>query len=94
MTPRAATSSARSRSPDFYLFDGARHLVYRGQLDESRPGNGKPVTGTDLRAAIEATLVSRAVDPRQMPSLGWNIKWRPGNAAPYFGLAVSGTARS
>ena len=84
---------AAACTPDFYLFDGARHLVYRGQLDDSRPGNGKPVTGADLRAAIDATLAGRDVDPHQMPSLGCNIKWRPGNAPAYFGLAISGTAR-
>jgi hypothetical protein len=90
-----AKSYAAACTPDFFLFDAARRLVYRGQLDESRPGNGKPVTGADLRAAIEATLASRAVDPRQMPSVGCNIKWRPGNAPAYFGEAVvSGTTRS
>ncbi len=76
-------------TPDFFLFDrlidGARHLVYRGQLDDSRPGNGKPVTGADLRAAIEATLAGREATGQQKPSVGCNIKWRPGNAPAYFG---------
>jgi peroxiredoxin len=93
-TQEVAKSYAAACTPDFFLFDRARHLVYRGQLDESRPGNGKPVTGADLRAAIEATLAGREVDRRQMPSLGCNIEWRPGNAPAYFGTAVSNTARS
>ncbi len=67
-------------TPDFYLFDRDRRLVYRGQLDDSRPGNGKPVTGRDLRAAIDATLAGRPVDPNQKPSIGCSIKWKPGNA--------------
>lgn len=71
-------------TPDIFLFDAARRLVYRGQLDDSRPSNGKPVTGADLRAAIDATLSGSAVNPRQIPSLGCNIKWRPGNAPEYF----------
>lgn len=63
-------------TPDFFLFDQNRRLAYRGQLDDSRPGNGKPVTGRDLRAAIDALLSSRTVDPDQKPSIGCNIKWR------------------
>lgn len=65
-------------TPDFFLFDEARNLAYRGQLDDSRPGNGKPVTGRDLRAAIDAVLAGRAVDPQQRPSVGCNIKWKAG----------------
>ena len=72
-------------TPDFFLFDSERRLVYRGQLDDSRPGNNKPVTGADLRAAIEATLSGRKVNQQQIPSIGCNIKWRPGNAPAYFG---------
>jgi peroxiredoxin len=63
-------------TPDFFLFDDKRRLVYRGQLDDSRPGNGKPVTGRDLRAAIDELLNGRLVDPNQTPSIGCNIKWR------------------
>lgn len=63
-------------TPDFYLFDGSNRLVYRGQLDDSRPRNDHPVTGRDLRAAIDAVLNDQAVDPNQTPSLGCNIKWR------------------
>lgn len=67
-------------TPDFFLFDADRHLVYRGQLDDSRPSNGKPVTGKDLRAAIDAVLNGKAVRLDQKPSIGCNIKWRPGKA--------------
>jgi hypothetical protein len=66
-------------TPDFFLFDSVRRLAYRGQLDDSRPGNGVPVTGRDLRAALDAVLDGRAVDAQQKPSIGCNIKWRPGN---------------
>jgi peroxiredoxin len=90
-----AKSYAAACTPDFFLFDEARRLVYRGQFDESRPGNGKPVTGADLRAAIDAVLAGSEVDPHQKPSIGCNIKWRTGNAPAYFSEAVvSGTARS
>ena len=63
-------------TPDFFLFDQARRLVYRGQLDDSRPGNDKPVTGRDLRAALDAVLDGRSVDSTQRPSVGCNIKWK------------------
>lgn len=66
-------------TPDFFLFDRDRRLVYRGQFDDSRPRNGLPVTGTDLRAAIEAARAGRPVAPDQRPSVGCSIKWRPGN---------------
>jgi len=72
-------------TPDFFLFDGARKLVYRGQLDDSRPESGIPVTGRDLRAAIDATLAGKPVNPEQRPSIGCNIKWKPGNEPSYFG---------
>ena len=72
-------------TPDFYLFDGNPELVYRGQLDGSRPDNGVPVSGADLRAALEAVLAQEAVSEEQKPSIGCNIKWRPGNAPEYFG---------
>ena len=70
-------------TPDFFLFDLDRKLVYRGQLDDSRPGNGIPVTGADLRAAIEAVLAGRPVAADQKPSLGCNIKWAPGEEPDY-----------
>ena len=63
-------------TPDFFLFDSARRLVYRGQLDGSRPGNGIPVTGRDLRLAIDSLLNDRPIDANQKPSIGCNIKWR------------------
>jgi peroxiredoxin len=75
-------------TPDFFLFggvspDGGRRLVYRGQLDASRPGNGLPVTGADLRSAVDAVLAGRPVPEDQRPSLGCNIKWKPGNEPDY-----------
>ena len=63
-------------TPDFFLFDKNRKLVYRGQLDDSRPGNSVPVTGKDLRRAIDAVLERRPVSEQQKPSIGCNIKWR------------------
>jgi peroxiredoxin len=71
-------------TPDFFLFDGTRSLVYRGQLDASRPGNDVPVTGADLRAALEAVLAGRVPAGNQTPSIGCNIKWKPGNEPGYF----------
>ncbi len=71
-------------TPDIYLFDKNRKLVYRGQFDDSRPGNGIPVTGKDVRAALEAVLAGRPVPPDQKPSIGCNIKWKAGNEPDYF----------
>jgi peroxiredoxin len=73
-------------TPDFFLFDQSRKLVYRGQLDDSRPDNGKPVTGKDLRAAIDAVLADHPVNPDQRASIGCNIKWKSGNEPGYFSL--------
>ncbi len=72
-------------TPDFFLFDGDRALVYRGQLDGSRPGNNLSVTGQDLRAALDQVLAEQPVPTAQVPSIGCNIKWTPGNEPPYFG---------
>ena len=72
-------------TPDFYLFDRERRLVYRGQLDDSRPGTNKPVTGRDLRAAIEAVLGGKPVEANQKASIGCSIKWKPGKAPSYAG---------
>ncbi len=66
-------------TPDFFLYDAERKLVYRGQFDDSRPDNGKPVTGADLRAAADAVLAGQAVSSDQQPSIGCNIKWKSGN---------------
>lgn len=70
-------------TPDFFLFDANRELVYRGQLDDSRPSNNQPVTGKDLRAALDAVLASKSVNPEQKPSIGCNIKWKPGHEPAY-----------
>ena len=71
-------------TPDFFLFDRGRRLVYRGQFDASRPGNGIPVTGKDLRAALEAELAGVPPSMLQSPSMGCNIKWKRGNEPGYF----------
>ena len=71
-------------TPDFFLFDTDRKLVYRGQFDGSRPGNNVPVTGSDLRAAADAMLVGGSVPSDQKPSIGCNIKWKAGNAPEYY----------
>ena len=72
-------------TPDFFLFDGQRRLIYRGQFYDSRPGNEVPVSGNDLAAAIDALIEKRPVSPQQKPSIGCNIKWKPGNEPEYFG---------
>lgn len=71
-------------TPDIYLFDRERKLVYRGQFDDSRPGNGVPVTGKDLRAALDAVLAGKTIPQVQKPSMGCNIKWKAGNEPDYF----------
>ncbi len=83
-TQEVAKAYRAACTPDFFLFNGERRLVYRGQLDDSRPGNGKPVTGHDLRAAIDAVLQGRPVDDHQVASIGCNIKWKRGNEPDYF----------
>jgi peroxiredoxin len=82
-TQEIAKAYTAACTPDFFLFDQDRKLVYRGQLDDSRPDNGKPNDGRDLRAAIDAVLAGRPVASNQKPSLGCNIKWRRGNEPPY-----------
>jgi len=72
-------------TPDFYIFDRDRRLQYRGQFDDSRPGNGVVITGADLRQALAAVLAGATPNERQVPSIGCNIKWRPGQAPSYFG---------
>lgn len=71
-------------TPDFFLFDADRKLVYRGQFDGSRPGNSIPVTGADLRAAVDAVLAGQSVAVEQKPSIGCNIKWKAGNEPDYY----------
>ncbi len=78
-TQDVASAYHAACTPDFFLFDANKCLVYRGQLDDSRPDNGKPVNGSDLRAAIDAVLTGNPVSADQKPSLGCNIKWKPGN---------------
>ena len=70
-------------TPDFFLFDASRKLVYRGQFDGSRPGNKLPVTGSDLRAAVDALLAGQPVPSAQQPSIGCNIKWKTGHEPDY-----------
>lgn len=72
-------------TPDFFLFDDERKLFYRGQLDDSRPSNDKPVTGKDLRIAIDTVLAGKSLTEEQKPSIGCNIKWKPGSEPDYFG---------
>jgi peroxiredoxin len=75
-------------TPDFFLFDQDFKLFYRGQFDDSRPGNEKPVTGKDLRAAIDQLLANQPAPAAQRPSIGCNIKWIPGNEPDYYGLTA------
>jgi peroxiredoxin len=81
-TQEVAKAYSAACTPDFFLFDEERRLVYRGQFDSSRPRNGLPVTGEDLRAAIDAVLDGAPVAKDQRPSVGCSIKWRPGNEPP------------
>ncbi|MCC6155844.1 MAG: thioredoxin family protein [Candidatus Hydrogenedentes bacterium] len=78
-----AKAYAAACTPDFFLFDDRMKLVYRGQLDDSRPGNSVPVTGKDLRTAIEALLLGNTMPGPQKPSIGCNIKWKRGNEPAY-----------
>ena len=73
----AARAYSAACTPDFFLFDGERKLVYRGQLDDSRPDNGQPLSGADLRAALDAVIAGKPVTAEQKPSIGCNIKWKP-----------------
>lgn len=84
-TQETAKDYRAACTPDLYLFDKARKLVYRGQFDDSRPGNDVPVTGRYLRAAIDALLSGGEPDEEQIPSIGCNIKWKAGNEPAYFG---------
>jgi thiol-disulfide isomerase/thioredoxin len=83
-TQEAAKAYQAACTPDFFLFDGERRLAYRGQFDDSRPKNSLPITGRDLRSAIDDVLAGRPVAATQRPSIGCNIKWKPGNAPAYF----------
>lgn len=84
-TQAVAKAYRAACTPDFFLFDKDQRLVYRGQLDSSRPDSGLPVTGHDLRAALDAVLAGRKPAEDQKPSIGCNIKWKPGNEPEYYG---------
>jgi peroxiredoxin len=81
---QVAKAYGASCTPDFFLFDDGRRLFYRGQMDDSRPGNGLPVTGKDLRAAIDALLEGAPAPAVQNPSVGCNIKWKEGSESEHF----------
>jgi len=83
-TQSVAKTYRAACTPDIYLFDKDQRLVYRGQFDDSRPGNRLPVTGKDVRAAIDAVLGGKSVAAQQKPSIGCNIKWKPGSEPDYF----------
>ncbi len=80
-----AKAYAAACTPDFYLFDAQQRLAYRGRFDASRPGNGEAITGADLQNALEAVLAGSSAPVEQWPSMGCNIKWKPGNEPTYFG---------
>lgn len=82
-TQEAAKAYNAACTPDFFLFDNEMKLVYRGQMDDSRPGNNTPVTGLDLIKAMDAVLAGRPVNTEQKPSIGCNIKWKQGNEPEY-----------
>jgi peroxiredoxin len=84
-TQEVAKAYRAACTPDFYVFDNERKLVYRGQFDDSRPDSGIPVTGSDLRQALDAVLAGGKPGDNQRPSIGCNIKWKPGNEPDYFG---------
>lgn len=85
-TQEAAKAFHAACTPDFFLFDGDGALYYRGQMDDSRPGNDRPVTGADLRAAMDGLIAGSPPPADQKPSMGCNIKWRSGNAPNYFAV--------
>jgi len=84
-TQEVAKAFQAACTPEFYAFDKRGLLAYRGQFDDSRPGNSSPVTGADLRAAVDALLEGKQPSEKQKASIGCNIKWRRGNAPSYFG---------
>lgn len=89
-TQAVAQAYKAACTPDFFLFDKHQALVYRGQFDASRPGNNKPITGADLRAAVDAVLAGKPVPAEQKPSIGCNIKWKPGKEPAYYtGIAAA-----
>jgi peroxiredoxin len=91
-TQNVAKAFNAACTPEFYLFDAGRTLVYRGQLDDSRPKSAEPVTGKDLRGALDAMLAGRSVPPDQKPSVGCNIKWKRGNEPEWFATTPSSSS--
>ncbi len=85
-TQEVAKAYRAACTPDFYVFDRERRLVSRGQMDDSRPSTSVPVTGSDLRKALDAALEGRSVSSDQKPSVGCNIKWKTGNEPEYYGV--------
>lgn len=83
-TQAVAKAYRAACTPEFYVFDGKQKLVYRGQMDASRPGNNIPVTAVDLRRALDAVLAGGEITGEQRPGMGCNIKWKPGNEPDYF----------
>ena len=83
-TQEVAKAYRAARTPDFFVFDAGLRLVYRGRFDDSRPDNDVPVTGRDLRAAVDTVLAGQTPAGEQKPSLGCNVKWKPGNEPDYF----------
>ena len=83
-TQEVAKAYKAACTPDIFLFDADHSLVYRGQFDSSRPGNGQPVTGSDLRTALDALLAGKSMTSEQRASIGCNIKWRVGQEPEYF----------
>jgi thiol-disulfide isomerase/thioredoxin len=88
-TQEVAKAYHAACTPDFFVFDDEKRLAYRGQLDDSRPSTATPVTGRDLRAAIDAVLAGEPAPTEQRPSIGCNIKWKPGNEPDYFTSFIS-----
>jgi peroxiredoxin len=87
-TQAVAKAYGAACTPDFFLYDRERRLAYHGQFDDARPGNGKPVTGNDLRAAVDAVLAGKPAIEVQTPSIGCNIKWTQGNEPSWFSTAA------
>jgi peroxiredoxin len=84
-TQETAKAYTAACTPDFFLFDANHQLVYRGRLDGSRPKSDTPVTGREIREALEAVVAGQPISTTQYPSMGCNIKWKAGNAPAYFG---------
>lgn len=82
---QVAKSYGAACTPDFFLFNAELKLVYRGQFDNARPGNSEPITGSDLSSAVDHLIAGKSISVEQRPSMGCNIKWKPGNEPSYYG---------